>query len=76
MEGHTDLKLLHDVLVDWDRKPWTAVTRSAQDVIEMAEPLGWQAVRVEHEPLGLFGVLTLERVAPEAPAEVPAGIVS
>jgi 2-polyprenyl-3-methyl-5-hydroxy-6-metoxy-1,4-benzoquinol methylase len=66
MEGHTDLRLLHDVLVDWDRKPWTAVTRSAQEVIALAEPLGWRPVRVEHEPLGLFGVLTLERVATEA----------
>jgi SAM-dependent methyltransferase len=63
MEGHTDLKLLHDVLVDWDGKPWTAVTRSAGELIELAEPLGWRAVRVEHEPLGLFAVLTLERVA-------------
>ncbi len=63
MEGHTDLKLLHDVLVDWDRKPWTAVTRSADEVIAEAEPLGWRAVKVEHEPLGLFGVVTLERVA-------------
>ena len=63
MEGHTDLKLLHDVLVDWDRKPWTAVTRSADEVIAEAEPLGWRAVKVEHEPLGLFGVVTLERTS-------------
>lgn len=61
MEGHPDLRLLHDVLVDWDRKPWTAVTRSAEAVIAAAEPLGWRAVTVEREPLGLFGVLTLER---------------
>jgi 2-polyprenyl-3-methyl-5-hydroxy-6-metoxy-1,4-benzoquinol methylase len=67
MEGHTDLKLLHEVLVDWDRKPWTAVTRSADEVIAEAEPLGWRAVKVEHEPLGLFGVVTLERVAQGAP---------
>jgi hypothetical protein len=71
MEGHTDLKLLHDVLVDWDRKPWTAVTRSADEVIAEAEPLGWRAVTVEHEPLRLFGVVTLERVAVE-PVEVAA----
>ena len=63
MEGHTDLALLHDVLVDWDRKPWTAVTRSADEVIAEARPLGWRAVMVEREPLGLFGVVTLERVA-------------
>ena len=72
MEGHTDLKLLHDVLVDWDRKPWTAVTRSADQVIAEAEPLGWRAVRVEHEPLGLFGVVTLERVAGAARPETVA----
>jgi hypothetical protein len=55
------------VLVDWDRKPWTAVTRSAEEVVAEAEPLGWRAVKVEHEPLGLFGVVTLERVAQGAP---------
>jgi SAM-dependent methyltransferase len=63
MEGHTDLALLRDVLVDWDRKPWIAVTRSAEDVISEAEPLGWTAVRVDREPERLFGVLTLERGA-------------
>ena len=63
MEGHPDLKLLSDVLVDWDGEPWTAVTRSADEVIAEAEPLGWRAITVEHEPLGQFGVVTLERVA-------------
>jgi SAM-dependent methyltransferase len=70
MEGHTDLKLLHDVLVDWDRKPWTAVTRSADEVIAEAGPLGWRALRVEREPLGLFAVLTLERVGAATTTEV------
>jgi SAM-dependent methyltransferase len=65
MEGHTDLKLLSDVLVDWDRKPWVAVTRTAEEVIAEAEPIGWRATVVEHEPLGLFGVVTLERTAGE-----------
>lgn len=72
MEGHTDLKLLHDVLVDWDRKPWTAVTRSAEEVISEAEPIGWRAVTVEREPLHLFGVVTLERVAASEHAEATA----
>jgi hypothetical protein len=72
MESHPDLKLLHDVLVDWDRKPWTAVTRSADEVITEAELLGWQAVKVEHEPLGLFGVVTLLRVAGVERAEAVA----
>jgi SAM-dependent methyltransferase len=72
MEGHTDLKLLHDVLVDWDRKPWTAVTRSAEEVISEAEPIGWRAVMVEREPLNLFGVVTLERVAASEHAEATA----
>ena len=81
MEGHTDLKLLRDVLVDWDRKPWVAVTRSADEVIAEAEPLGWRAVTVEHEPLGLFGVVTLERrrctCAPEqAAASGPERVMS
>jgi SAM-dependent methyltransferase len=62
MEGHTDLLLLRDVLVDWDRQPWVAVTRSAEAVVAEAETLGWCAVRIEREPEGLFGVVTLERV--------------
>lgn len=69
MEGHPDLLLLRDVLVDWDRKPWIAVTRSAEEVVDLAAPLGWRAVVVEREPERLFGVVTLERVAtPEARA--------
>jgi 2-polyprenyl-3-methyl-5-hydroxy-6-metoxy-1,4-benzoquinol methylase len=65
MEGHPDLKLLSDVLVDWDGEPWTAVTRSADEVIAEAEPFGWRARTVEHEPRGQFGVVTLERAATE-----------
>ena len=63
MEGHTDLLLLRDVLVDWDRKPWIAVTRSVDEIAEEARPLGWELVRIEREPLGLFAVATLRRVA-------------
>jgi SAM-dependent methyltransferase len=62
MCGHPDLKLLSDVLVDWDGKPWQAVTRSADELIAEAEPLGWRAQVVEHEPRHQFGVVTLERV--------------
>jgi SAM-dependent methyltransferase len=65
MEDHPDLHMLSDVLVDWDGKPWRAVTRSAEEVIAEAEPLGWQAVRVQREPRGQYGVVTLERVAGE-----------
>ncbi len=61
MERHPDLAMLRDVFVDWDRKPWIAVTRPAEEVIAEAEPLGWRAVRVDREPEGLFGVVTLER---------------
>jgi ubiquinone/menaquinone biosynthesis C-methylase UbiE len=63
MEGHPDLQLLRDVLVDWDRKPWVAVTRSAEEVIAQAETLGWRSVLVEREPERLFGVVTLRRIA-------------
>jgi SAM-dependent methyltransferase len=62
MEDHPDLKLLSDVLVHWDGGPWTAVTRSADEVIAEAERFGWRALLVEHEPRHLFGVVTLERV--------------
>ena len=61
MERHPDLAMLRDVFVDWDRKPWIAVTRPADEVVAAAEPLGWRAVRVDREPEGLFGVVTLER---------------
>lgn len=63
MEEHPDLLLLRDVLVDWDRKPWIAVTRSADAIAEEARSFGWEPVRVEREPLGLFAVATLRRVA-------------
>ncbi len=63
MEDHPDLLLLRDVLVDWDRKPWIAVNRSADEIADEARPLGWEPVRIEREPLGLFAVATLRRVA-------------
>lgn len=62
MEGHPDLLMLRDVLVDWDRKPWTAVTRSAEEVLAIAEPLGWKAVRIDREENRLFGVVTMVRM--------------
>lgn len=74
MEGHPDLLLLRDVLVDWDRRPWVAVTRSAEEVVAEAEGLGWRALRVEREPERLFGVITLERVPMGAPRDAaPSG---
>lgn len=66
MEGHPDLRMLSDVLVDWDGEPWQAVTRSADEVIAEAEPLGWQAMRLQREPRGQYGVITLERTDREA----------
>ena len=65
MEDHPDLRMLSDVLVDWDGEPWQAVTRSAEEVIAEAESLGWRALRVQREPRGQYGVVTLERVADE-----------
>ncbi len=62
MEDHPDLALLRDVLVDWDLGPWVAVTRSAEEVVEEARPLGWEPVAVEREKERLFGVATLRRV--------------
>lgn len=62
MEDHPDLALLRDVLVDWDLGPWVAVTRTAEEVIEEARPLGWEPVTVEREKERLFGVATLRRV--------------
>jgi hypothetical protein len=61
MERHTDLAMLREVFVDWDGNPWIAVTRSAEEVIAEAEPLGWRALRVDREAERLFGVVTIER---------------
>jgi hypothetical protein len=63
MEAHPNLALLRDVLVDFHGRPWEAVTRSAERVLEMARPLGWRATRVEREPNGLFAVATMVRGA-------------
>jgi SAM-dependent methyltransferase len=62
MEGHTDLAMLREVFVDWDGNPWIAVTRSAEEVVAEAEPLGWRAIEIAREPEHLFGVVVLERV--------------
>ena len=61
MEAHPDLRILSDVLVDWDGRPWLAVTRSAEDVVAEAEAFGWQALRIQREPRRQYAVVTLER---------------
>lgn len=61
MEHHPDLLLLRDVLVDFNGKPWVAVTRSAEEVLALAEPFGWRPVLVEREEQGFFGVATMLR---------------
>jgi hypothetical protein len=62
MEHHPDLLLLHDVLVDFNGNPWVAVTRTAEEVLALAEPYGWRPVLVEREEQGFFGVATMVRV--------------
>jgi SAM-dependent methyltransferase len=62
MERHTDLAMLREVFVDWDGNPWVAVTRTAEEVVAEAAPLGWRAVHVARESEQLFGVVVLERV--------------
>lgn len=61
METHPKLDLLRDVLVDFHGRPWLAVTRRAEEVLEMAAPLAWEAERVGREPAGVFGVVTMVR---------------
>ena len=61
MESHPDLRILSDVLVDWDGRPWQAVTRSAEDVVAQAESVGWSVLRVQREARGQYAVVTLER---------------
>ena len=61
MEGHPDLLMLRDVLVNYNLESWTAVTRSADYVLKMAAELGWQPTRVDHEASGQYGVVTMVR---------------
>jgi ubiquinone/menaquinone biosynthesis C-methylase UbiE len=61
MEGHPDLLMLRDVLVNYNLQSWTAVTRSAEDLLAMAEPLGWREKRIGREPSHQYAVVTMVR---------------
>lgn len=61
MENHPKLDLLRDVLVDFNGRPWVAVTRSVDDVMSLAQPRGWRLDAVDREPRGFFAVATLVR---------------
>lgn len=61
MERHPDLALLRDVLVDFNGRPWEAVTRSADEVLSLAEARGWRLERIEREGRGFFAVATMVR---------------
>jgi 2-polyprenyl-3-methyl-5-hydroxy-6-metoxy-1,4-benzoquinol methylase len=61
MEGHPDLLMLRDVLVNFDLQSWTAVTRSAEEVLAIAEPFGWRRRRIDREASGQYGVVTMVR---------------
>jgi hypothetical protein len=61
MEGHPDLLMLRDVLVNYDLESWTATTRSAEAVLAIAEPYGWHGVRIDREPSGQYAVVTMVR---------------
>jgi putative methyltransferase len=67
MEDHPDLAMLHDVLVDFNGRRWVAVTRTAEEVLDLAAPHGWRPVRIEREPRRLFAVVTMARGADEQP---------
>jgi hypothetical protein len=61
MERHPKLDLLRDVLVDFDGRPWVAVTRSIDEVMTLAQPRGWRLDAVNRERRGFFAVATLVR---------------
>lgn len=61
MERHTDLRLLRTALVDFRKRPWVAVTRRAEDVVELAGRHGWRPERIEREAHGFFAVATVLR---------------
>lgn len=61
LENHTDLELLRDTLVDFHGRPWQAITRTAERVLELAAPHGWEPVSVERERHGFFAVAVMRR---------------
>ncbi len=61
MEGHPDLLMLRDVLVNFDLESWSAVTRSAEEVLAVAGEFGWRCRRICREPSGQYAVVTAVR---------------
>jgi hypothetical protein len=62
MERHTNLALLAATTIDFNKRPWVATLRSAEDIARLAEPRGWRVERSEREPRGFFAVATMVRV--------------
>jgi hypothetical protein len=61
MERHTDLALLSATMIDFHKRPWVAVLRSADDIARLAAVRGWRLERCEREPNGFFAVATMVR---------------
>ncbi len=61
MERHTDLALLSATMIDFHKRPWVAMVRTADDIARLAAARGWRLERCEREPNGFFAVATMVR---------------
>ena len=61
MERHTNLALLSATTIDFNKRPWVATLRSAEDIAKLAEPRGWRVERCEREAGRFFAVATMVR---------------
>jgi len=61
MEAHDDLALMREVLVTRERRPWVAVVRPAEEIVEWARAAGWEPERLEREPQRFYAIASLVR---------------
>ena len=61
MERHTNLALLAATTIDFNKRPWVATVRPAEDIAKLAESRGWRIERCEREAGGFFAVATMVR---------------
>jgi ubiquinone/menaquinone biosynthesis C-methylase UbiE len=61
MERHTNLAMLSATMIDFNKRPWVARLRSAEEIAALAERRGWRVERCEREPGRFFAVATMVR---------------
>jgi 2-polyprenyl-3-methyl-5-hydroxy-6-metoxy-1,4-benzoquinol methylase len=56
-ESHPNLKMLQQVFVDLNQKPWELVPRPAETLVTWANPLGWKLEKLERNSFFAVGTL-------------------